>query len=159
MALINCPECNNEISDKAEFCPKCGYKLPEKEPLFQGAYCPKCLDVGFKREGQKCPLCQVYFKDSIYGTFDEVYDYAKNHPELKESPEFSIEAYNKRINYVPVEYGNSGSSNNGVKCHYCGSTNTKKISNISKASSVAMFGIFSKKVHKEWHCNNCNSDF
>lgn len=24
MALIHCLECGNEVSDKAEFCPKCG---------------------------------------------------------------------------------------------------------------------------------------
>jgi ribosomal protein L7/L12 len=28
MALIKCPECSNEISDKAIACPKCGYPLP-----------------------------------------------------------------------------------------------------------------------------------
>lgn len=27
MALINCPECGKEISDKAEFCPNCGYPI------------------------------------------------------------------------------------------------------------------------------------
>ena len=27
MALINCPECKNKISDKAESCPKCGYEI------------------------------------------------------------------------------------------------------------------------------------
>lgn len=27
MALINCPECKNKISDKAESCPKCGYEF------------------------------------------------------------------------------------------------------------------------------------
>lgn len=27
MALINCPECNNNVSDKAETCPHCGIKL------------------------------------------------------------------------------------------------------------------------------------
>ncbi len=30
MALINCPECNNEVSDKAEICPKCGIPIAEK---------------------------------------------------------------------------------------------------------------------------------
>lgn len=25
MALINCPECTNKISDKSIACPKCGY--------------------------------------------------------------------------------------------------------------------------------------
>ena len=27
MALINCPECEKEISDKAKSCPNCGYEL------------------------------------------------------------------------------------------------------------------------------------
>ena len=27
MALIKCPECNNEVSDKAETCPHCGMKV------------------------------------------------------------------------------------------------------------------------------------
>lgn len=27
MALINCPECNHEISDTAKSCPNCGYRI------------------------------------------------------------------------------------------------------------------------------------
>lgn len=38
MALINCPECNKEISDSVKICPGCGYKLKrkkvKKEPKF-----------------------------------------------------------------------------------------------------------------------------
>ena len=30
MALINCPECNRQISDKAEACPHCGYPLQQR---------------------------------------------------------------------------------------------------------------------------------
>lgn len=48
---------------------------------------------------------------------------------------------------------------NKVHCPYCNSTNCKKISGVSKATSVAMFGIFSQKVKKQWHCNNCKSNF
>lgn len=29
MALINCPECNQQISDKAAFCPRCGFPVAE----------------------------------------------------------------------------------------------------------------------------------
>lgn len=29
MAMINCPECGKEISDKAASCPNCGYVLNE----------------------------------------------------------------------------------------------------------------------------------
>lgn len=30
MALISCPECNKQISDKAKFCPQCGFPLIEE---------------------------------------------------------------------------------------------------------------------------------
>ncbi|MGX7666062.1 hypothetical protein [Flavobacterium pedocola] len=36
MALINCKECNSEISDKAFDCPKCGAKLRKPERSFFG---------------------------------------------------------------------------------------------------------------------------
>lgn len=37
MALINCPECGKQISDKAEKCPKCGKKLNENKKI-----CSEC---------------------------------------------------------------------------------------------------------------------
>ena len=47
-----------------------------------------------------------------------------------------------------------------IECPYCHSTNTKKISTASKAGNIALLGIFSiDKVTKQWHCNNCKSDF
>lgn len=49
---------------------------------------------------------------------------------------------------------------NNAECPYCHSKNTKKISGLSKAGSVALWGVFAVgKVSKQWHCNNCNSDF
>ena len=35
MALINCPECKQEISDIAKQCPNCGYPLRTKKLLNQ----------------------------------------------------------------------------------------------------------------------------
>jgi len=32
MALIRCPECGREISDKATACPGCGYPMPPAAP-------------------------------------------------------------------------------------------------------------------------------
>ena len=47
-----------------------------------------------------------------------------------------------------------------ITCPYCHSTNTKKISNLSKAGSVALFGIFALgKASKQFHCNECSADF
>lgn len=41
MALIKCPECNTEVSDKATACPKCGYpfqKVLQQEIMARSAY-------------------------------------------------------------------------------------------------------------------------
>ena len=34
MAIINCPECKGGVSDQAENCPHCGYKIPKKSGCF-----------------------------------------------------------------------------------------------------------------------------
>ena len=60
--------------------------------------------------------------------------------------------------YEQISLGNPYSPT--VKCPYCGSTNTKKIGFGTKAAHTALFGVFAAgKVSKEWHCNNCKSDF
>lgn len=44
MALIKCPECGKEISDKAEKCPHCGYPIEEIENTVEN-------ETGSKQEG------------------------------------------------------------------------------------------------------------
>ena len=46
-----------------------------------------------------------------------------------------------------------------VECPYCHSTNTEKISTVSRAVSVSLVGAASSKLGKQWHCNNCGSNF
>lgn len=47
----------------------------------------------------------------------------------------------------------------GVSCPYCHATNIKKISTTSRMISTGLFGLGSKKIGKQWHCNKCGSDF
>lgn len=46
-----------------------------------------------------------------------------------------------------------------VICPYCKSTNTEKISAVSRAVSVSLVGAASGKIGKQWHCKNCGSNF
>lgn len=48
---------------------------------------------------------------------------------------------------------------NKPKCPTCSSTNVQKISSLSKAGSVAVFGIFSQKVKHQFKCNNCGYEW
>jgi len=36
MALINCPECNHEVSSTTKICPNCGYQLNKPKRSFMG---------------------------------------------------------------------------------------------------------------------------
>lgn len=46
-----------------------------------------------------------------------------------------------------------------VVCPYCKSTNTEKISTVSRAVSVSLVGAASGKIGKQWHCKQCSSNF
>lgn len=46
-----------------------------------------------------------------------------------------------------------------VQCPYCKSWDTEAISTASRVASVAMVGVASGKIGKEWHCNKCGSNF
>lgn len=65
MALINCPECGNEVSDKAEVCIRCGYplrevsKVNEEEKLDDGTVF--CYEKGIQNFCLRC-RCGGTFK-------------------------------------------------------------------------------------------------
>lgn len=58
---------------------------------------------------------------------------------------------NRRL--CEMQYGNK------VTCPYCSSANIGKISTVSRMVSIGLFGLGSKKIGKQYHCNNCNADF
>lgn len=56
-------------------------------------------------------------------------------------------------------YIDTSNPKKSVECPYCHSTSTSKIGTVNRMASTAMFGLASKKIGKQWHCNSCNSDF
>ena len=51
MAIIKCPECGHQISDKAPTCPNCGVEIADKVTR-----CPECGEIYFNDE-LVCPNC------------------------------------------------------------------------------------------------------
>ncbi len=105
--------------------------------------CPKCNNQNFipwEYKGakfQQCVKCGQLIKIQQSDEYDK---FCEEQQSLRE----------QKIN----------TTNLTVECPYCHSTNTKKITNTSKAVHTALFGIFSvSRNSKQWHCNNCNSDF
>lgn len=186
MALIKCPECGKEVSDKASTCIHCGFPLKRENniPSFTGMnICPKCGEIN---KATECPLCKTDMVD-CHCTEDEFVDImlqgdaVLNKWKKKMREQYTLggiaydektymvrnnadEEYRKeQLQYMTQEQLDSPTNvniqNNKPECPTCHSTNIKKVSLTSKASSVALWGLFSQKVKKTWHCNNCGYEW
>lgn len=148
-------------------------------------YCPRCGLKSFllKSDSGICTCCHTQMKESPYEynltqqqwmklsneeweqneqrLFDEV---------ISKSPEFDINLYNNKDSILKQKLQQQEESiargktileekSKRVECTYCGSTNVKKIGLLNRAVSAELWGLGSKKIGKQFHCNNCGSNF
>ena len=57
MALVKCKDCDNEVSESAESCPKCGAPMPRVIGPDQ-EQCPFCMTV-VSNKATVCPSCRA----------------------------------------------------------------------------------------------------
>lgn len=85
---------------------------------------------------------------------------------IKSSPEFDQylfehreeDMFNKRMSdQAKMEHGKQILENASrvPKCPTCQSTNIRKISRLESGASIAMFGLFSRKINKTFKCQSC----
>lgn len=106
----------------------------------------RCLKCGalYPTDMNKCPTCNCENNDTN----------SKKIEEIKKSPNAHGYWGNSTVKHI------SQPTTPTITCPYCKSTDCKKISGLSKAGNVALWGIFALgKTTKQWHCNNCKSDF
>lgn len=195
MALLCCPECNEEVSEYAEVCPKCGFPINKfkKDNNLDNTnnlwICPKCGAYSIPNRNIKCGYCKHTMIETNYNInegfikFDKIRRVYQNENPDKDFFEelakeygkdiFSKELYDereeKRSARIRAEYQkreqarqstqSTQPTSSQVACPYCKSTNTKKISTTGRVASVLSFGLLSKKVGKQWYCNDCKSYF
>ena len=100
---------------------------------------------------KECPNCKKTYRD--YDQYCLVCRYKLKYVDGTEKTEYCPQPTGSK-------YTSPQPSTPTITCPYCKSTNTKKISGLSKAVSVGLFGIFALgKTTKQWHCLSCNSDF
>ena len=69
---------------------------------------------------------------------------------------------NSKVEFnVKIEHGKAvlEEQSRRVTCTYCGSSNIRKIGLLNRAISTELWGLGSKKIGKQFHCNNCGADF
>jgi DNA-directed RNA polymerase subunit RPC12/RpoP len=144
-----CKRCGRiYISDaNSENCDYCGsesYPVPEKY-WDEGEF--------FMRDEQEELLREELVKTSP--VFDE---YLFNHRDEDMRAEWAKSQAALARGRAILE-GRDKGNRFGVECPYCHATNVRKVSLAGRAVSAGIFGLGSKKIGKQWHCNKCGSDF
>lgn len=73
--------------------------------------------------------------------------------------ELKMSQFRSQVEAQEAEAERKKAEESKPRCPYCNSTNLTKVSGTSRFASTLMFGIGSKKIGKQWKCNNCKSYF
>lgn len=143
-----------------KFCKKCQEEKINK-------YCPSGYYFGWKEELTNCPNCGGEFVNidfpaedlsvimSISGDIDFIEAMIKLRQDDIVEYQLKISQFRNQAEQLKQQQESSK-----PKCPTCGSANLKKISGLSKAGSVALWGIFAtSRTSKTWHCNNCGTEW
>lgn len=158
MALIKCPECGKEVSDKAQSCPNCGFGIVEyyenkriqaKEEILR-----KQQEEIDKKLMEDIPLPPKPQKPLFFANSDiqylnalHMYEFAMRDPD----------GYRRRILEAKRTVANAEAQKwlNRPKCPNCNSDSIEKISTTSRAASIATVGLASAKIGKQYKCKKC----
>lgn len=151
--------------DVQGYCPKCASYYPKSKALSEGRVI--------------CDFCgtEIEYSDMLVSDFTELWEKEKEKlgidiplnsepierliikTFLLDNDKFNEVLFNNKWHSEQYKSQLQSVEKNVPKCPTCGSASIKKISGISKAGSIALWGIFSRKVHKQWHCDNCGSEW
>ena len=140
MAIIKCPECGQDVSDKATSCPHCGCPIND------------ALEGNFDYiNGKKVDVDKINFLLGL-GKIVNVIDYLQHDIELDYNTAVNIaRTYQEKLN--PTH--KCETEGNVIKCPTCGSTDVTRIGASEKAVNIALFGLLGNKRKMQFHCNNC----
>lgn len=152
-------------------CPHCGYinfyVKPSKFPIC------KCCDyedpiiiTNDERHNLVVSIKASINEQKSNEELADIIDEALREKYVYDNEHFSKKAYNDMLEYTERKekeaktfFGSNSSDPHTPKCPTCGSTDLRKVSVGAKAVSVGLFGIFSQKVKKTWHCNSCGYEW
>lgn len=164
MNMMFCSTCNKNGSNQM-------YKLVgnDKKAFQKGFIYP--FEIKSNNE-YICPYCNNKLLDTFIteNEFDFIEDVSDSDRQFleamidlkkKDPIEYQLKMSQFKANLKQQEQvQESRVEENTIHCPYCNSTNVKKITTTSKAVHTAIFGIFSMgRNSKQWHCNDCKSDF
>lgn len=73
--------------------------------------------------------------------------------------ELKMSQFRSQVQAKEAEEERKKAEESKPRCPKCGSINVIKVSTMSRITSTAAIGVASKKIGKQWKCNNCKSYF
>lgn len=139
-------------------------------------YCPSC-DKYENFWSQYCPLCSR--RTIVASEWDKMNDYERDHWKSaygeprrvvtnpfdgdrqleKDFNDFDAKVRAEREEALKPKVPEPEKPVYTPKCPTCGSPDIERISGVSKVASAAMWGLFSNKIRKTFHCNNCGYEW
>lgn len=133
-------------------CEVCHITLSNEDVLKYNSICPCCHSKNSFFEKYIMDIKRISTDESFIIEMTELY---KNDP-----IEYQLKIQQFKTQIQQQKQTQSIQQKSSIPhCPTCNSTNIQKISGLSKAGSVAIWGLLSRKVHKQWHCNNCGSEW
>lgn len=155
-----CLKCKRGLFDRDTKCDQCGCTDIMDKTIYT-QLCDKFKNASPK-EQDKLRQTDEY---TIICKYKFIID-TKNTVEMRQAQSISDKEKSKHREEVQKRELNKVAAlnttpqrSNQVSCPYCKSTNVRKIGIVSRGVSVGLFGLASKKIGKQWHCNQCKSDF
>ncbi len=139
------------------YCKKCGRIVSRLSKHIEKP-CDYCQSTIYLVPDEYLNESKIFIKDDLKKQFINEY--------IKSSPEFDQYLFdhrdedlnNRRVEKkAKLEHGKAilEEQSHQPECPTCHSKNIQHISGIERGASVAMLGLFSKKINKSFKCKNC----
>lgn len=114
--------------------------------------CPRCRKM-INEKDKKCDHCGYDGIDSYKAALIRAEEGAKKKEQERRNR--VIHNTSKYSTYSSTSIKKPDTESNVPKCPTCSSTNIKKIGSVNRAVSIALLGIFSSKIGKQFQCLEC----
>lgn len=152
------------MSNHLKICPTC------KKEKIQGKFYKNGYIDCYEDTATKCPyghpIIMTSMPDDDFTILAKISDSTdfydamiKLHDDDIIEYELKMSQFRSQVEAQEAEAERKKIEESKPRCPYCNSTNLTKVSGTSRFASTLMFGIGSKKIGKQWKCNNCKSYF
>lgn len=170
MALIDCPECEKQVSDKAESCPYCGYpikdtlsdnndddwketkyKLLLKKYVGNEAFVAECISnhcfISIRKAEELVSKAPTVIMDKAY--LSQLEKIQKELSKYRIITDISEDAKPEMPKITEKD-------KNTIKCPTCGSERVSRLSDLKRGTHALIFGLYSTTAKSQFECLNCH---